>query len=91
VIKRGRKGSLLCTRQGVQEFPIFDIETVDTTGAGDAFTAALIVGLAEGLSLSESVQLGTAAGAIAVSRFGTMPAMPRRCEVEDFLRRKMGS
>ena len=85
VIKRGREGSLICTREGTEAVPIIDIERVDTTGAGDAFTSALTVGIAEGMTLRQAVRFGTAAGAVAVSRFGTMPAMPTRDEVDALL------
>jgi ribokinase len=72
---------------GIKIVPALKVEAVDTTGAGDAFTAALAFGLAEGRSLAEAVDLGTAAGAIAVTRFGTMPAMPTLREIEEFIKR----
>ena len=62
------------------------VQVVDTTAAGDAFVAGLAVGLAEGYDLVEAARLGNAAGAIAVTRLGAQPAMPRRTEVERFLR-----
>jgi ribokinase len=65
--------------------PGFPVEAVDTTGAGDAFTAALVIGVAEGLPWGEALRRANAAGAIAVTRFGTMVAMPSREEVESFL------
>jgi ribokinase len=85
VVKRGREGALICTREGVEACPAFPVETVDTTGAGDAFTAALTMGVARGMPLSEAVRYGSAAGALAVTRFGTLPAMPTASEVEAFL------
>jgi ribokinase len=84
VVKRGGKGSLLCTPQGILSVPAFEVDTVDTTGAGDAFTGALTVGIAEGMSIEEAVSFGSAAGALAVTRLGTMPAMPTRAEVDRF-------
>ena len=85
VLKRGGEGSLICTSQGTVSVPAFKVETVDTTGAGDAFTGALTVGTAEGMTLEEAVRFASAAGALAVTRFGTMPAMPTRAEVVRFL------
>ena len=81
-----KRGALLATDQGSQLVPGFAVEVVDTTGAGDAFTAALTLALAEGQPLPEAVRLGNAAGALAVTRFGTMSAMPTRAEVEAFLK-----
>lgn len=85
VIKRGAAGALLVTREGIQHIPAFRVNVVDTTGAGDAFSGALVVALAEGKSLPEAVRFANAAGALAVTRVGTLPAMPTRAEVEAFL------
>ena len=86
VVKMGDRGAMLVTateRTMVEGFPV---QVVDTTGAGDAFTAALTVALAEGQLLPGAVRFANAAGALAVTRFGTMAAMPTRQEVEAFLR-----
>jgi len=85
VIKMGARGSFLLTKKERVLTDGFAVEVVDTTGAGDAFTAALTVGLAEGRPLREVVRLANAAGALAVTHFGTMAAMPTRAEVEHFL------
>ncbi len=77
---------LVCTSDELFNIPAFPVTQVDTTGAGDAFTGALTVGLAEGMGLREAVRFGSAAGAITVTRLGTLPVLPTRREVEDFLR-----
>ena len=56
----------------------FEVEAVDTVGAGDAFNGALVVGLAEGLSLIEAATRANAAAAIAVTRPGAQGALPTR-------------
>jgi len=86
VIKLGGDGCLVCTEEGLTHVPAFKVGVVDTTGAGDAFTAALAFGIAQGRTLAEAVELGTAAGALATTRFGTMPSMPTYSEVGEFLR-----
>jgi ribokinase len=58
---------------------------VDTTAAGDAFSAALAVCLAEGQGLEQAVRTANAAGALAVTRAGAQPSMPTRAELETFL------
>ena len=58
---------------------------MDTVAAGDAFCAALAVGLAEGRGLRDSVRFGAAAGALAVTRAGAQEAMPHRDEVDRVL------
>jgi bifunctional ADP-heptose synthase (sugar kinase/adenylyltransferase) len=58
---------------------------VDTTGAGDAFTAALAWALAEGHDLEEAVRLAATAGALACREVGARGSLPTRDEVEGFV------
>lgn len=82
---RGARGALLVTADQAVDVPAFQVDVVDTTGAGDAFSATLTVAVAEGLPLEQAVRRANAAGALTVTRFGTMRAMPTRQEVDDFL------
>ena len=61
------------------------IEAVDTTAAGDTFTAALTVALVEGQSPEESLQFACAAGAAAATKLGAQPSLPTRDAVQAFL------
>jgi len=61
------------------------VDAVDGTGAGDAFTACLVVSLLEGRSRDESLQRGCAAGALAASRFGAQTSLPTSEEVDAVL------
>jgi len=63
-VKRGERGALLATRDGVAEFPAYRVEVRDTTCAGDAFAAGFLLGVGLGRPLDESVRLGNAAGAL---------------------------
>jgi ribokinase len=58
---------------------------VDTTGAGDAFSAALGVALADGMPLLAAVQFATAAGAYAVRIADVIPSLPTRAQLEEFM------
>jgi ribokinase len=60
----------------------FPASVVDTTGAGDAFTAAFAVGLAEGLADLDAVRWGCAAGAYMVEHPGVVPGLPTRAQLE---------
>ena len=85
---RGAGGTLVLTlgEQGAQlgdvRVPAFPADVVDTTGAGDAFTAAFAVALAEGRSDLEAVRWGCAAGAHMVEHAGVVPGLPTRGQLE---------
>ena len=61
------------------------VEAVDGTGAGDAFTACLVVSLLEGRTREESLRRACAAGALAASRFGAQTSLPTAEEVDAML------
>lgn len=54
------------------------IDAVDTTAAGDTFTAALTVALVEGQSPQEALEFACAAGAAACMKLGAQPSLPTR-------------
>lgn len=58
------------------------VDAIDTTGAGDTFTAALAVGLVDGLSPKNALRFACAAGSLATTRRGAQPSLPTRREVE---------
>jgi ribokinase len=62
-----------------------EVEAVDGTAAGDAFTACLVVSLLEGRDRQEALRRACAAGAIAASRPGAQPSLPTAAEVEEVL------
>jgi len=66
----------------VERVPGQKVNVVDTTGAGDAFTCALGVALAEGQPLVDAVRFATYAGALACTKLSVIPALPFREEVE---------
>ncbi|HEY8703485.1 MAG TPA: ribokinase [Gaiellaceae bacterium] len=84
----GARGTLVLTlgEQGAQlgdeRVPALPASVVDSTGAGDAFTAAFAVALAEGLADLDAVRWGCAAGAHMVEHPGVVPGLPTRAQVE---------
>ena len=62
-----------------------EVEAVDGTAAGDAFTACLLVSILEGRDHEESLRRACAAGALAASRFGAQPSLPTADEVNAIL------
>lgn len=63
----------------------FDVDVVDTTGAGDAFVAGTIVALREGRGLAETLTFGSAVAAMATTEPGAMTALPNREAVDRLL------
>src|SRR5687767_7955918 len=61
------------------------VDAVDGTGAGDAFTACLVVSLLEGRDREEALRRACAAGALAASRPGAQPSLPTAAEVDGIL------
>lgn len=85
VITLGGRGSYV-SAEGISEFvEPMRVTPVDTTAAGDAFTASLACALAEGEDLLSAVRFATRVGAIVVTRAGAQPSMPTRAEVESYV------
>jgi ribokinase len=83
LIKLGARGCLLVPPTGEPvAHPALRVPVVDTTGAGDCFTAAYAVALLDGLAPRERLRFACAAAAVCVQRKGAMPSMPTRAEVE---------
>ncbi|MEE2690329.1 MAG: adenosine kinase [Pseudomonadota bacterium] len=74
-VTRSEKGSILIPRDGavVEVAAAPPEKLIDTTGAGDAYAAGLLFGLARGFDLSRSGALGSLAAAEVISHFGARP------------------
>ncbi|MDQ0246465.1 ribokinase [Bacillus fengqiuensis] len=84
-ITEGKKGVRYYDGEKEVLVPSYEVEAVDTTGAGDTFNAAFAVALAEGKSFQESLQLANRAASLSVTKFGAQGGMPTREEVEGSL------
>jgi ribokinase len=87
VVTRGGEGSVWATADATGSCAAFSIVPVDTVAAGDAFCGGVSTALAEGRDLAEALRWGSAAGALAATRPGAVPSLPRRAEAEELLRR----
>ena len=85
VYKMGEKGSITFSEGESFETGIYRVTALKPTGAGDAFMAAMITSLSAGFTPEQSVQRGSAAAAIVVSRVACAPAMPTTDELEKFI------
>ena len=68
---RGPDGAVVVTPESVEEVPAFEIEVVDTTGCGDAFSAGFLRGLALGRERRDAARLGCAAAALVAQGLGS--------------------
>jgi ribokinase len=90
VVQAGSGGDLMLWReaQGERErwLPHFGVHSVDATGAGDAFAAALAVMIAEGRPLDEAGHFASATAALKTTKLGAQAGLPARKDVDAFLR-----
>jgi sugar/nucleoside kinase (ribokinase family) len=70
-VTRGGEGALLVTAEGTETVPAFDVEVVDTTGCGDAFSAGFLRGTSLGRTPREAAILGSAAAALVAQGLGS--------------------
>ena len=82
IVTRGVRGAVWATADATGSCGSFHVVPVDTVAAGDAFCGGLAAALAEGLSISEALRWGSAAGALAATVAGAVPSLPDRESVE---------
>ena len=102
VVSRGAEGALVTNGDYRIELPAFPIHVVETTGAGDAFMAAMITNLlperekagslrrAPFEQVKKALRFATAAGALTCTRLGAIPALPTLAETQAFLNQNGG-
>lgn len=78
VVTLGERGGLHVSASENWTYDAPNVKAVDSTAAGDCFAGALAVGLAEGLSKREAVDLAARAAAFSVTRMGAQSSLPRR-------------
>lgn len=64
--------------------PAYDIDVVDTTGCGDAFTSGFISGLLEGLEIAQAAERGLACGSLVATGLGSDAGIENLAQVENF-------
>jgi sugar/nucleoside kinase (ribokinase family) len=87
IIKSGSKGARAYTHEGYIDAPLFKVDEVDPTGAGDCFDGAFVAGLAEGKSIEEALVLASAAGALGVTKKGPMEGAAFKQDIIELVER----
>jgi fructokinase len=91
VLTDGERGCWFSSGSSATFVPAFRVEAVEPTGAGDAFTAAIIArSLGSGWAplTVEDVRYAAAAGALATTRPGAWDGLPDRAQLDEFLGRQ---
>ena len=84
VLTMGSDGSVFRNQEETVIQPIYKVQAVDTTAAGDTFTGYFIGGILSGLSAKEAMDQAAKASAIAVTRRGAAPSIPVLSEVQAY-------
>ena len=76
VFTQGARGALMITEKGETRIPPFEVDPVDSTGAGDAFCGMLAARLAIGESIQNALKAAVVSGALATLTEGAVPSLP---------------
>ena len=96
IVTLGEKGSFYLTNYFSGIIPIFDVETIDSTGCGDSFTSGLLSFLVDGNlenlvanheEMISIIKIATAAASLTSMKKGVIPSLPYKSEVEAFMSR----
>lgn len=85
VLKLGARGAFIYDGRESTFVPSFRVDAVDPTAAGDSFTAALALGYVQTHDIFAAVRRANAAGALAATRMGAQPSLPKKEEIDAFL------
>lgn len=87
-VTRGGKGLLWLDDHGLHHLHSFEVEVVDTTGAGDVFHGAYALAMGEGQSVQQAMRFAAAVAALKCTRQGGRAGIPTRAEVDAFLKER---
>ena len=85
IVTLGKNGSILVTKNKVESFSSLNVNVVDTTAAGDSFTAALANSLLEGKSIEDAIKYAHLVSSIVVTKKGAQTSIPNKMEIANFL------
>ncbi len=89
VITLGPQGVIYLANGEMEEVPAFEVEAVDTTGAGDVFHGAFAYGLARGWEPRQLVLFSSAVAALKCTQLGGRTGIPNLAQTERFLEERM--
>ena len=87
VLKLGERGAYVYDGKYYQFVAAYEVKAVDTTGCGDAFSAAMVLEYLRSGSISRAVEYANIVGAITVMRAGGAASVPTQKRVAEFIER----
>ena len=79
------KGALYKYNNQIKLMPSLKIKAVDSTGAGDIFHGAFTYAIANNYNLEEAIMISTVAGALSVTKIGSLASMPDKEAIKDYI------
>lgn len=86
VLTLGSNGSFFLNKDTLKYCPIYKVDAVDTTAAGDTFTGYFVSGMIQGIGIKDSLRFASVASALAVSKMGAASSIPKKEETEAALK-----
>lgn len=90
VLTAGSEGAYYKDEYSCLYCPAYKVDMIDSTGAGDTFCGYFLAGMSENMGAGKSLELASAAAAIAVTKTGASNSIPLREETELFINKKRG-
>ncbi len=87
VVTLGKQGAIACSSAGTWEVKAMDIDAIDTTAAGDAFTGVLAASLDAGMDFSLALRRASTASGLACLNNGAQSSLPSDLQIESNLKR----
>lgn len=82
----GSRGCVYSDKSHTLYQPAYQVDVVDTTGAGDTFTGYFVAGIASGNDIDKVIKNATAAASVSVTKNGAAPSIPFMDEVDELLK-----
>ena len=76
IVTMGSKGVKYFDGNEIKSIPIYEVDIVDTTGAGDTFNGGLASSLVRGMKLDEAIKFANKAAALSITKLGAQSGMP---------------
>lgn len=83
IVTRGKQGVVYSDNNNINSLDAINVDTIDSTGAGDTFNGALAVAIAKGQAIHEAVLFANKAAALSTTKHGAQAGMPSWDEMED--------